>query len=377
MDNQNKNLILAIVLSGLVMLVWLSFFAPERPVVTPDAPSQTATTAQDGGAAAVGTGTSTVAPAENAPATQVTAEDSTAAIEAAPRVPIATPRLAGSISLLGGRLDDLALSDYRQTLDDDSEVVTLFIPEGRDNAYYTVYGWAPGGDLQLADVPGATTLWQLESGDVLTPDSPVTLVWSNTGGQTFRRRFAIDENYMFSVTQSVENNGRAAIRMAPYGIIVRQGKPTNLKGFFIIHEGAIGMADGELTETKYKKMVGLDLNEREAARALITSVTDSGWVGFTDQYWMSTLIPGPGQPFTAKEMYRPASDLYLTEARLPTLTVAAGGAESVETFLFAGAKEWETIRNYERENSIPGFIDSIDWGWFFFLTKPIFWLLHT
>jgi len=366
MDDQNKNLLLAIALSGLVMLAWLTFFPPPSPPAEiPDADP----------IAADGTSVAPVEATEGADAPAVI-DHAAASLTSAPRVTIDTPRLTGSISLAGGRIDDLSLRDYRVSLDEE-EIVTLLIPEGQEGAYYSVYGWAPGGDLRREDVPGPSTVWQVEGGDTLRPDSPVNLIWESPRGMTFRREIAIDGDYMFTVTQSVKNGGEAAARMAPYGLLARHGEPDDQKGFFIIHEGAIRMADGELAENDYGDLTDMDENAREAARAEITLVADSGWIGFTDHYWMTTLIPQAGQPFVAKELYRENSDLYLAEARLPTITVAPGASETVTTRLFAGAKEWEAIRNYENNAAVPRFLDSIDWGWFFFLTKPIFWLLHT
>ena len=366
MDDQNKNLLLAIALSALVMIVWMTMFPPQ---VAEDISSAVPTAETTDAAGA------TIAPAEPAAET-VTDAPASVSVTDAPRVAIETPRLIGSVSLVGGRIDDLSLKDYRVELDSD-EIVTLLIPEDQDQAYYSAYGWAPGGDLQLSDVPNANTVWNIENGDVLTPTTPISLIWNSSRGLTFRRQIEIDENFMFTVTQSVENTGESSARIAPYGFLVRHGEPTDQKGFFIIHEGAIRMVDGELTENDYGDLADLPIVQREAAQAQLTDVTGNGWIGFTDHYWMTTLIPTAGQAFTAKEIYRGNSDLYITEARLPTMTIAPGTTEAVTTQLFAGAKEWEAIREYELEGGVAGFLNSIDWGWFFFLTKPIFWLLHT
>ncbi len=375
MDDQNKNLLLAIVLCTTVLVVWTTLFPPRNPEVAPN----TVTVAEDTQGQA---GQGLIAPAETAaePAaatgTAGTAGTAGISVADAPRVGIDTPRLTGSISLLGGRIDDLSLRDYRVSIGGE-EIVRLLIPEGREGAYYSVHGWAPGGDLQQGDVPGANTIWQAEGTGPLTPDNPVRLVWQSPRGLLFRREIAIDDNYMFTITQSVENGSAGAARMAPYALLARHGEPQDLKGFFIIHEGVILMADGQLTENSYGNLTDLPVVQREAARAGVSEIAEGGWIGFTDHYWMTTLIPAAGQPFVAKELYRESTDLYMTEARLPTVAVAPGAIATVTTRLFAGAKEWEAIRNYENAADVPGFLDSIDWGWFFFLTKPIFWLLHT
>jgi YidC/Oxa1 family membrane protein insertase len=363
MDNQNKNLLLATALSFAVILIWFVLFPPPPPpTADPNDPAvatapvaSTPTTAGDGA-------TETTAAAEPA--------------ENAPRIAIETPRVTGSVSLLGGRIDQLSLKDYRESLAPGADIVTVLSPIGQPNAYYALYGWAPGSGLALEDVPGANTLWEQESGETLSPGSPVSLVWDNGNGLTFRRQIAIDENFMFTVTQSVENTGAVAATMAPYGILARHGEPQDLKNFFILHEGLVAMADGTLTETDYDDMPDFAYNEREGARAEVTQVTQNGWIGFTDHYWMSTLIPASGSPFKAVAKYDQQRDIYQTEAVLPTQTVAPGQTVTVESRLFAGPKEWATIRAYEREGGVDRFIDSIDWGWFFFLTKPIFAVLH-
>lgn len=370
MDEQNKNLLLATGLSALVILAWFLLFPPPEPVEDPNAPVATET---DGPAAIDGVAQApTVAP--GAEGTQAPAQQSVDTVEA-PRLPLDTPRVEGSISLTGGRIDDLRLKDYRVTNDDDSPIVQMLDPLGDPNPYYALYGWAPGAGLTPADVPGANTEWTVESGETLTVDSPVTLIWESPAGLTFRRTLAIDENFMFTVTQAVENTSGDAVSLAPYGIIARHGEPDDMKNFFILHEGAMQMSDGILELTKYKNMPDLDVVQSEGAQAVVERVEETGWVGFTDHYWMTTLIPASGTPFKSVAKYDARRDIYQAEAVLPTMQLAAGEQQSVTTQLFAGAKEWETIREYQKAG-IDRFLDSIDWGWFFFLTKPIFAVLH-
>ncbi|MDP4032867.1 MAG: membrane protein insertase YidC [Pseudorhodobacter sp.] len=361
MDNQNKNLILATALSFLVILVWFVLFPPQEPVVDPNTPAVVATTE------------AVTPPAVN---DTTAATEMAAAVPEAPRLAIDTPQLKGSISMLGGRIDDLSLKGYRETLDPDSEIVRLLSPVGQPNAYYALYGWAPGGDLTFEDVPGANTEWTLAAGTTLTPGQPVTLRWDNGKGLIFTRQIAVDDRFMFTVTESVENTGTVDARVAPYGILAHHGKPTDLQNFFVLHEGVVGRADGTLTETKYKNVADLPFVEREASQAEVVEATTDGWIGFTGHYWMTTLIPQQGTPFTSVTKYVSSADIYQTEIRQPVLVVAPGTTATSTSRLFAGAKEWETIRNYQNEDGIAGFIDSIDWGWFFFLTKPIFMVLH-
>ena len=164
---------------------------------------------------------------------------STQTTASTPRVPIETDRLSGSISLLGGRIDDLNLNDYRVALDDSASVVTLLSPVGSTNAHYALYGWAPAAGLDPAAVPGPNTKWALVGGQTLSAGAPVTLQWSNGQGQTFNREIAVDEDFLFSITQSVTNTGGAAVNMAPYGLIARHGEPQDLKNFSILHEGVV------------------------------------------------------------------------------------------------------------------------------------------
>ncbi len=367
MDDQNKNLILATALSFLVILVWFVLFPPADPVSDPNA---TATTAPQGQAQ--------VAPAPPADATAPANATAQAVepTEKVARIAIKTERLSGSISLLGGRIDDLALNDYRVSLADGSPNVTLLRPVEQPEAYYALYGWAPGGALDYADVPGANTLWSINGATELSPDQPINLVWDNAKGLTFRRTISVDENYMFTITQSVQNNTETEARVAPYGLIARHGEPTDQKGFFIIHEGVVRMSDGELKEIDYADLSDLDYSDAERANLERVDVAEQGWIGFTDHYWMTTLIPPAGQAFASVSKYVPSSNILLTETRLPAATIAPGATYATTSQLFAGAKEWEAIRNYQNDNNIAGFLDSIDWGWFFFLTKPMFALLH-
>lgn len=371
-SNNNKNLILATALSMAVILIWFVLFPPptEPPITAANDP---AISAEAGDAAlppSTATDTATAPPAVNVPA-----QPREVALTQAERITIDTPKLQGSISLEGGRIDDLSLKTYREELAEDSPIVNLLSPIGSQNAYYALYGWAPGGALGYDDVPSASTIWQVAGPKTLTPDTPVTLVWDNGKGQRFTRKIAVDEEYLFSITQRVENTGTETVRMAPYGIVARHGEP-DLVGFFVLHEGVVAQADGELSEIDYNDMPDFAYVEREGARAEITDVEQNGWIGFTDKYWMTTLIPAPGQGFTSVAKYVANANIYQTEARLPTQSIAPGQSVDVSTMLFAGAKEWEAIRTYERDKGVINYIDSIDWGWFFFLTKPIFAVLH-
>lgn len=359
MDDQNKNLLLATGLSFAVMLVWFAIAPPQSPPPTVEEVTDTSPVAGSSG----GSDVSTNILSSNAKA-----------VADADRIKINTPRLEGSLSLLAGRIDDLRLKDYTETIDEGSPIVTLLSAEGSANAYYGLNGWAAASGVEPTDVPGPNTLWSSTSKS-LTPDSPVTLNWDNGKGLSFQRIISVDKNFMFNVKQSVTNLSTSTVALAPYGQIARHGEPPNLKGFFILHEGMVRMSDGELDETDYDKMPKFEINPKERAPAEVIQVANGGWIGFTDHYWMTTMVPQGAFKSVAK--YDINNDIFLTEAVQPTQTVASGDTTTVTSQFFAGAKEWEVIKNYQDDGGVDGFVDSIDWGWFYFLTKPIFWLLHT
>lgn len=364
MDDQNRNLILASVLSFLVIVAWFFFFPPPEPVQTSAVESTNASTNQQ---------TSTLPGVEKSASSATGQTVSTA--EDAPRISIETQKLMGTISLKGGRIDDLSLLGYKVDLSAGAENVTLLKPVGEEGAYYATYGWAALSGVTSNLVPTPDTLWEVNGNNRLTVSSPVELVWDNGAGLKFSRVISIDEDYLFTVKQNVENTSAADVELRPYGLIRRAGEPKDVKNFFILHEGLVRMSDGELAEDSYKNMRGYDTNEREGTAAKRIEVTTNGWVGFTDHFWMTTLIPTPGSAFRSTAKYYEQADIYQAETVLPVVSLSSGQSASVETQFFAGAKEWETIRNYENAG-VEGFIDSIDWGWFFFLTKPIFIVLH-
>jgi YidC/Oxa1 family membrane protein insertase len=371
MDDQNKNLILATVLSLAVILVWTFFFP------APDIQSQpdNAVTTADGSIATPDAATA-LTPTTSPDAADVVTTQAAAPseLENAPRAEIKTPRLTGTISLLGGRIDELQLNDYKLTQEDDADTVTLFSPVGSDSPYYALFGWAASTGVTPETVPSANTVWQIVDGDVLAPDSPVTLGWDNGEGLVFNRTYSVDQDFMFTITQTVTNNGSAAASMAPYGVLARHGEPKDLKNFFVLHEGLVTQGE-ELIETDWDEIPDFDVHPKEGVPAERLEDITNGWIGMTDHYWMTTLIPQQDVSARLTSKYNPSLDIYQTETVAEKITVEPGATASNTIRLFAGAKEWETIREYQ-DQGVTNFIDSIDWGWFFFLTKPIFWLLH-
>lgn len=365
MDDQNKNLILATVLSFLVILGWFVLGPMMFPQWFPTEPAVEQAAAPE------------ATPSAEAPAPADVTETAVAQpLPEAQRLTIDTPKLSGSLSVIGGRIDDLALKTYREALDPASPEVRLLSPVGKEHPYYAVFGWLAGNGLAAEDVPGAKTEWSVVGGTTLTADTPVTLRWENGKGLIFTRTIAVDANFMFSVTDAVENTGTTEARLASYGIVARHGLP-KLQNIYVVHEGAIRRTDGAFAETDYSDVADLSVNEAEGLPADVVEAATDGWIGFTDHYWMTTLVPEQGKPYKSITKYVPQADIYQAEVRQPVVAVAPGAKHETTTRLFAGAKEWESIRAYQNEGGIAGFIDSIDWGWFYFLTKPIFWLLHT
>ncbi|MEO1562275.1 MAG: membrane protein insertase YidC [Pseudomonadota bacterium] len=392
MDDNNKNLILASALSFLVILVWFLIFppqTPEQPVQQADGQTQTLA---PGESATPPAGATTTSAAPVLTADEAQSRD--AALAQSERINIVTNRLQGSISLTGGRIDDLKLLDYNERLNDESEKVRLLSPAGGPEAYYALHGWIPQNGLTYDDVPTARTEWTQIGGNALSFDSPVELEWTNPAGLTFRKTISVDEDFLFTITQSIQNSSDTALRLAPYGIVARKGEPETI-GMWLLHEGVVRASDGTIQEIDYDDMPDQDFVQTEAGNVDSIEVSENGWIGFTSKYWMTTLLPEPGQPFASVSKYVPSNDTYQVEMRLPSLDIPAGETVSTTTHVFAGAKEYEAIRNYEagREidtvggslayamgfgdsNGFESFLDSIDWGWFFFLTKPIFWVLH-
>ena len=363
MDDQNKNLILASVLSFIVIITWFILFPPPEPV-----PNDIESAQQQ-------SEESNLAPnADTAKAPLIETGETEIAVEAE-RIQIENELLTGAISTQGGRIDQLSLKKYRNTISEDSDIVTLLSPVGKPEAYYAAFGWAPAVGIKPDQVPDPNTIWTVVGNNILTPSSPISLVWDNGNGVKFMRKISIDEKYMFTVEQGIENNSGSEISLRPYGLLRRHGEPKDMKNFFILHEGIIRMSDGELSEEDYGDIADLPILEKEGTHAERVEVQNSGWTGFTDHYWMTTLIPDQSSSFRSTTKYFAPQDIYQVEAVMPSTVISDGSSTSISTQLFAGAKEWDTIRKYEQAG-VTGFLDSIDWGWFFFLTKPMFAVLH-
>ncbi len=377
MISENRNTILAIVLSLIVLLGWQYFVAApqlERQQAELQAQQEASQKAATGTAnpdAPQPTGSQGANTAAPAAGQQAAFANRDTALAASQRVTIDTPSLEGSLNLKGGRLDDIRLKDYHETVDRSSPTIVLFSPSGSPKPYYADYGWVgdPGSNIAL---PGPDTIWSIDGETTLTPSTPVTLSWDNGAGLIFKRTFSVDDNYMFTVNQAVENTGADAVTLYPYGLIARKGMPET-NGIYILHEGLLGVfgADG-LKEVDYD-----DLMEEGSIRP---SKVDQGWLGITDKYWAATLIPTPGQEFQPGFSHSATTDVFQADYLGNGVTIAGGATGESSSYLFAGAKETKVLDGYEEALGIERFELLIDWGWFYFLTKPMFfaidWFFH-
>ena len=376
---ENRNTILAVILSGLVLIAWQYFYniptmekqraAQQAELAQKQAANPTATPATP--ANPTGTpatpGTPTQAPIPGAPATAAPVQSRASAIAASPRVKIDTPNISGSISLTGARIDDVALVRYRETVDPKSPAIELFSPSGTKEPFYAEFGFVPSAGSTIK-MPTRDTLWTQEGAGTLTPTTPVTLTWNNGQGLTFKRTISIDDKFLFTIKDDVSNVGDAPVTLYPFGLISRHGTP-HVSGYYILHEGLIGvLGDQGLQEFGYKKM--------DEAKAVEFKVTNA-WMGITDKYWAGTLLPSPKANVQARFSSNLVGTLrtYQTDYLLDPMTIAIGGTATTTTSLFAGAKENATVDAYDKQLGLNKFDRLIDWGWFYFITKPMFFMI--
>ncbi|OJW27230.1 MAG: membrane protein insertase YidC [Rhodospirillales bacterium 69-11] len=356
-----KRLFLAIAVSLAILLGFQWLIAPHLP----KPPAQTSQTAQ------------TTLPSKT-PATPPEGSPGAGAAPAAvavpknvPRVQIAGRRVEGSVSLLGARIDDLVLKDYKETLAPDSPDVRLLEPRSDPHPYYVQYGWsaAPG---ETVKVPDNDSVWTA-SGQTLSAGHPVTLSWENGAGLTFKLELSVDDEYMFAVRQEVVNAAGQPVKLFPWSRIRRDYKP-QVAGYYILFEGLLGVVDGTLQETTYDH--AKSEGEKKGGVAY-TATSTGGWAGITDKYWLTALVPDQSVP--SKVAFRHLDDngdhYQVDYVTVDPQTVAPGAQASMGTHLFAGAKLVHLLDHYQSELHIPNFDKAVDFGWFYFLTKPIFFAL--
>ena len=367
-----KRLFLAIAIS-LAILMGFQAFMPKRPPSTAQRPEGQPTAAQQPAGPATG------------PATPGVRGPTVGAIpREVPRVKIEAPSVSGSISLLGGRIDDLVLLSYRETIEPNSPNVRLLEPRSEPQPYYLQYGWSAAIGT-TAKVPDSDTVWTASS-PTLTPDKPVVLSWDNGAGLIFEIEVRIDERYMFAVEQRVQNKTGAEVQLYPWGRIRRDYKPA-LQGYYVLFEGLFGVMNGRLQETGYdavksdaeKRDARLRTDGKTAENIAFDATTLGGWAGMTDKYWLTALVANGAVPTTIAFRHLPgtgtgpAADNFQVDFRTADpQTIAPGARAALPTHVFAGAKVVRVLQDYEARLNIPMFDYAVDWGWFWFLTRPIF-----
>ncbi|MCK6418764.1 MAG: membrane protein insertase YidC [Alphaproteobacteria bacterium] len=291
-----------------------------------------------------------------------------------PRLHFENNEVFGSIALRGARLDDLSFHHHFEKADRKDPVV-LLSPVGSDFARYVDLGWVPGADTKIA-VPDSKTLWRVVGNDKLAVDQPVTLSWDNGQGLTFKRTLQIDDNYLITVTDSIHNQTGKALTLYPYGLVAQQGLPPHLENQWVVHEGTIGFIGNKLEEAKYKEI-------RDKGQQSYSA--NQGWLGITDKYWLTALLPPQGSetqfryshvgtsPHSKKEK---ESGLYQADYTGAGLSIAPGGKTDYTAHVFAGVKKVVLLKNYERALGVPKFDLAVDFGWFWFFSKPFFYALH-
>lgn len=362
MDNK-RNSYIAIALSVLIVMAWQFFYMNPRLEAQRKA-DLAAKAAQATSQSANTNAGAPVSPAANQPAGSApTAATPADAASNSPRVAIDTPALSGSIRLIGARLDDLKLKNYRETVDKKSPLITLFSPSNTKDGYFAELGYVETPDS--GKLPGPDTLWNVDANAKLTEQTPVTLTFTNEKGVTFERTIAIDERYMFTVTDKIINGGTSPLAASLYGRVTRYNKPAGTS-VYVLHEGFIGvLEDQKLTEIKYDDVKTAPVEHGKAT---------GGWLGITDKYWAAALIPPQKTPFDSRFSHfaTGARPLYQADFKADPVIVAPGASAELQNLVFAGAKEVPAIDGYYAALNIPKFDRMIDWGWFYFITKPMF-----
>ena len=371
MQHDSKNLILAIALSLGIMVIWQMFIAKPKIERQKQAQIEQTQKNQNGNGPAIGAPKTAGTPqapgtlANTGPTALMPAE---LALAKTKRLKINTDKLDGTINLTGAVFDDLRLKKYKETIKKDSPIITLLAPSGTKHGYFAEQGWQPASGQNIK-VPNSKTQWSVVGNDTLTADKPVTLKWDNGAGLVFTRTISVDQNYMFSIKQEVTNNSSNAISLFPYARVQRQEIP-KLIGVFVIHEGLIGALGDDVPELKYSDAKDGDKIEQKSK---------GGWVGITDKYWAVSVIPDQNAEVAGVMKHIPLGNRDAFQAHFVAekpITIAAGATSSFSNHLFAGAKVVDILNSYEDNLKIKKFSNLIDWGWFYFITKPMFILLH-
>ena len=349
---ENRNVIIAVILSTAILIGWSMYFEnpneAQKKKLEIQGKTQTQTNIQK---------PETPQTTKANPTKAISRGD---ALKEGDRVLIENSNLSGSISLRGALIDDIILKNYREALDKNSKAIVLLSPKKSDEGYFIESGWATAkSDVK---VPDNNSIWQIRDGKKLTPSSPVTLEWNNREGVVFSKKIEVDDKYLFKVTETIRNEKNKTIELFHYSQITKSTKP-NTENFYILHEGLIGVVDKNLKEETYSAI------EKEKK----TYAGKSGWFGITDKYWMSAIIPENGKSFKGEYSF---ANSYKANFIISEPTIANPQKSASNTLkIFIGAKEVYPIDNYTEKEKIDRFDLSIDWGWFYFITKPLFFVI--
>jgi len=344
---EGKNLILAISLSALVLIMWSIFFAPPPPTIDKEQNKIEKTQKEND---------------ISSPSLETTKKikvvSRVESLKTTKRIPVDNESISGSISLTGGIIDDIIFKNYNQNLNSEKKVI-LLSPNVSDEGYYIETGWA--STYKDVDLPNSKTEWSIVGNSKLTPNNPVTLKWTNNKQITFLKTIELDENFLFKINQQIKNNGNNNYDFYPYAQIVRNKKPKVL-GYYILHEGFIGVFDEELKEEDYK-----DIEEKK-----FTANSSSGWLGITDKYWITAIVPEKNKNFKSEFIF----DKNYRANFIQTEPIQSSPNQTIssEIRIFTAAKEVTVIDSYAKNQNIEKFDLTIDWGWFYFFTKPLFFI---
>ena len=349
---ENRNVIIAVILSTAILIGWSMYFE------NPDEAQRKRLEIQ--GKTETQTNIQKPETPQTTKANPTKAISRGEALKEGDRVSIENSNLAGSISLRGAIIDDIVLKNYRETLDKNSKPIVVLSPKKSDEGYFVESGWATTkSDIK---VPDNNSIWQIKDGKKLTPTSPVTLEWNNREGIIFSKKIEVDNKYLFKITETIRNEKNKTIELFHYSQITKNTKPTT-ENFYILHEGLIGVVDKNLKEETYSTI------EKEKK----TYAGKSGWFGITDKYWMSAIIPESGKSFKGEYSF---ANSYKANFIISEPTIANPQKSTSATLkIFIGAKEVYPIDNYTEIEKIDRFDLSIDWGWFYFITKPLFFVI--
>ena len=349
---ENKNVLLAVILSTAILIGWSFYFENPEEAQRKRAEIQGKTETQTSAQKPEAPQSSKINPAKSISRNE--------ALKESDRVLIENKNLSGSISLRGALIDDIILKNYRETLDANSKPIVLLSPKKYEQGYFVESGWATTkSDVK---VPDNNSLWQIRDGKKLTPNSPITLEWNNKEGLVFLKKIEIDDKYLFKITEIVRNDKNKAVDLFHYGQITKNAKPTT-ENFYILHEGLVGVVDKNLKEETYSAV------EKEKK----TYNGKSGWFGITDKYWMSAIIPESGKSFKGEYSFTNnyKANFIISEPN----TIGPQKSTTSNIKIFIGAKEVYPIDDYAEKEKIDRFDLAIDWGWFYFITKPLFFVI--